>query len=128
MLSYNDAQEFEMNLTFANITGSWVTFGQDIYGELYIASINGGLYKIVDAALSTKNEIPIDIKYYPNPIIDFINIEADTAIHYKIYDIKGKIIKENKNFIGNKIDLSQLTKGIYFIKINNFQIEKIIKK
>ncbi len=128
MLSYNDAQEFEMNLTFANITGSWVTFGQDIYGELYIASINGGLYKIVDAALSTKNEIPIDIKYYPNPIIDFINIEADTAIHYKIYDVKGKIIKENKNFIGNKIDLSQLTKGIYFIKINNFQIEKIIKK
>ena len=38
-----------MSLAFPNINGSWVSFGEDINGELYIASINGGIYKIVDA-------------------------------------------------------------------------------
>ena len=128
MLSTEDNNNWEMNLTFPNITGSWVSFGQDNSGELYIASINGGIYKIVNASLSNQNLISEKIKYYPNPFTNFINIELREPIQYKIYNINGQIIKENENFNGNKINLHQLNKGTYFIKINNYQIEKIVKK
>ena len=128
MLSTEDNSNWEMSLTFPNINGSWVSFGQDISGELYIVSINGGIYKIIDAALS-QNELPLNkLSIHPNPFEEYISINIDKLSTIKIYDIYGKKIKEIYNFIGGRLDLSKLNNGVYFIEVNGYKVKKFIKK
>ena len=128
MLSTEDNSNWEMNLTFPNINGSWVSFGEDISGELYIVSINGGIYKIIDAALS-QNELTLNnLIIYPNPFDEFININLQETADIKIYDSFGKKIIQIDDFKGTQVDLRNLIRGIYFIKVDGYQIKKIIKK
>ena len=84
LLSKNENDEWNMSLAFPNVNGSWVSFGEDINGELYIASINGGIYKIIDAALSN-NEIDSNtLNYFPNPFQDYIQINSDRPINIEL--------------------------------------------
>jgi len=128
MLSTEDNSNWEMNLTFPNINGSWVSFGEDISGELYIVSINGGIYKIIDAALSQNELILNNVIIYPNPFDEFININLQETADIKIYDSFGKKIIQIDDFKGTQVDLRNLIRGIYFIKVDGYQIKKIIKK
>lgn len=82
--------------------------------------INNGILK------STK------IQVYPNPSKNFINIKVDnnkTIQKTTLYNTIGlKILTQQ--FPGNVIDISQLSKGIYFIQIETDEIietKKIIK-
>ena len=128
MLSTEDNSNWEMNLTFPNINGSWVSFGEDISGELYIVSINGGIYKIIDAALS-QNELTLNnLIIYPNPFEEYVNINLQDTADIKIYDSFGKKIIQIDDFKGTQVDLRNLIRGIYFIKVDGYQIKKIIKK
>ena len=98
LLSKNENDEWDMSLAFPNINGSWVSFGEDINGELYIASINGGVYKIIDAALSN-NEIDSNtLNYFPNPFEDYIQINSDRPINIELYDLSGRKLREFKNY------------------------------
>ncbi|MET3534961.1 fibronectin type III domain-containing protein [Chryseobacterium limigenitum] len=58
-----------------------------------------------------------EIKLYPNPAIDILNVNniSDNAI-YKIYNSTGKMINSG-NITQNKINVSQLSQGIYIIMI-----------
>ena len=85
-----------MDLAFPNINGSWVSFGEDIDKELYIASINGGIYKIVDAALSNNSIVSDSFNYFPNPFKDKIEIQSDTPIDIELYNLSGVLIKASK--------------------------------
>ena len=87
LLSKNENDEWNMSLAFPNINGSWVSFGEDINGELYIASINGGVYKIIDAALSNNEIDVIHLIIFPIHLkIIFKSIQVDQLIsNYTIY-------------------------------------------
>ena len=71
-----------------------------------------------------------EIMIYPNPATDFINIEAMRLESYSIelLNLQGQsILKSN---LESRIDVRQLNRGIYFIKVTNastnqFVIEKI---
>ena len=116
LLSKNENDEWDMSLAFPNINGSWVTFGEDINGELYIASINGGVYKIIDAALSN-NEIDSNtLNYFPNPFQDYVQINSDRPINIELYDLSGRKLREFKNYNTEILDLSFLSKGTYIFK------------
>ena len=116
LLSKNENDEWDMSLAFPNINGSWVTFGEDINGELYIASINGGVYKIIDAALSN-NEIDSNtLNYFPNPFQDYIQINSGRPINIELYDLSGRKLREFKNYNTEILDLSFLSKGTYIFK------------
>lgn len=78
------------------------------------------------------------IRIYPNPVIDKFTLEFVTEIpkslHVKIYDINGRMVKENQyQNVTNGVDIniSELKSGLYNILIigNNKIIssEKIIK-
>ena len=127
MLSKNENNEWDMSLAFPNINGSWVSFGEDINGELYIASINGGIYKIIDAALSN-NEIDSNtLNYFPNPFQDYIQINSDRPINIELYDLSGRKLKEFKNYNQETLDLGFLNKGTYIIKVDGYLVRKLIK-
>jgi len=71
-----------------------------------------------------------EVKIYPNPANDFIQIETSlNLISIVIMDATGKIIR---NLSGKtKIDISKLSRGVYFIKIigeENIITQKFIKQ
>lgn len=127
LLSKNENDEWDMSLAFPNINGSWVSFGEDINGELYIASINGSVYKIIDAALSN-NEIDSDtLNYFPNPFEDYIQINSGRPINIELYDLSGRKLREFKNYNTEILDLSFLSKGTYILKVDGYLVKKLIK-
>jgi len=96
---------------------------------LYIAqSTNGKILKYTDTTLSL-NEYHFlnNSKIYPNPSNDYLyisNILKPTK--FQIYDFKGAIL--NSGTINNygKINIKNLTKGTYLIKLENNLTKKFI--
>lgn len=71
-----------------------------------------------------------DILIYPNPVNDILNIKTDTKIELvEVYNLQGQIIMQSNS---SQINMSELTSGIYLIKItdeNNLTVtRKVIKK
>jgi len=69
----------------------------------------------------------LDISIYPNPTTDYLFIDNSTSNNIFVYNIIGKeLIKES----GNRINVSSLSKGVYFIKVSdgvNSSTKKFIK-
>ena len=130
MLSYNsDSDLWDMYLDSPNASGSWVTFGEDINGEMYVGSIQGNIYKITDAALGLNSINQNQLEIYPNPTDEILFLKNfNKPIDLIIYDINGRIVIEYNNYSLAQINLSELDKGIYFIQIDHSSIQKIIKK
>jgi hypothetical protein len=72
------------------------------------------------------------INIYPTPASNYIIIENTTnkaITNTSIIDLNGKVVL-NSNLNSNKIDVSNISNGIYIIKIeleNRFVYKKIIK-
>jgi hypothetical protein len=69
-------------------------------------------------------------KIYPNPASSFFTVRCPSNVkNIKIYDVTGKIIK-NEKLKGSKnkrISLDGIKNGVYFVKVdNNPQVTKII--
>ena len=84
------------------------------------------------STLSTADENLENLTIYPNPTNGntlYFNLTKDVTI--RMYNVLGKLIKYNKiSSKNNNIDISNLTKGIYLLKINSenqFITRKIIK-
>ena len=110
-------------MEFINSTTGWAgSFNGDLAG---------GIWKWSDFSLSN-NEIieENNLLIYPNPSASIINIKSSGNVTSTIYDITGKKVLYTKSKI---IDISNLSKGIYLIKIkdeinNSIETKKIIKK
>ena len=84
---------------------------------------------------SIEDAILSKLEIYPNPINDFFqfssNIDVFTDFKFQIYTVLGKKILEKENFKSRFIDISTLKTGIYLLKVqkgNNQKILKLIKK
>ena len=58
---------------------------------------------------------------------DFVEVYAPNKVNATIVNIDGKILKQIVIHLTQKIDLSNLLSGIYFIKTETGEIEKFIK-
>jgi hypothetical protein len=87
--------------------------------------------RINNSSINTTQEYCLT-KVYPNPANDRLflkNINFSDAT-VAIFDLQGNLIGNNK-IITNYIDISNLSKGIYFVKIvdsGNIVINKLIKE
>lgn len=110
-------------------------------GEIYVIPSNpddassgtlGILYQTTLKVLGINEILKDDVKIYPNPTADFINLKLssknkiDEAV---INDNSGRIILKTK-IESDKIDLRSLNTGIYLLYFTNTDIKpiKIIKK
>jgi hypothetical protein len=76
-----------------------------------------------------------DLALYPNPATDMIHIEYTRPItEIRIFDIVGQVVGEfkttgSRNYV---IDISELKKGIYFVRIrddeNTLFSQKVMKQ
>ena len=117
----------------------WAPASFIINGEVYI--INGTsfsqyvteIYKYnLDSALSIHELTNSNIRIYPNPSTDFINIDvpANLKYHTNIYDLNGRLISRSKNKA--VIEIQALPLGVYLIEITDLDsdhkaVEKIVK-
>ena len=78
--------------------------------------------------LSNENILLSETNIYPNPVSEklYIASENENIKTFTIYSITGKLILKEKNF-NNAINVSKLSKGIYFIEIDTVE-GKVIKK
>ncbi|UOK42894.1 MULTISPECIES: LamG domain-containing protein [Flavobacterium] len=90
--------------------------------------------QVYQATLST-NEVSQkkSFRIYPNPASEAIYIQNDNTtetINYQLSDINGKIVlagAKNSSEL-NMLNIKNLVPGIYFLKLNNEESEKIIIK
>lgn len=98
-----------------------------------IVSVNASLrldnISINKSNLGTNNISTSKVKVYPNPVKDILSIKSDEKIDKtEVYSMDGKLIKTNLNT--DKVDFSNLSKGIYILKMHTksgVKSEKIIK-
>lgn len=111
------------------------TFGEDSSGELYVASLSSGtLYKIIDTSLNTSSFDKASISIYPNPTSDELFVKNENNIELssiKITDLTGKTVAYQNSQL-NSINISNLSKGMYFVTIKekngSISTSKIIKQ
>ena len=75
---------------------------------------------------------------YPNPVKNVLNVrfngEADLNSRIEVYNTVGKLMKAQKIAVKNdyQVDMSNLTNGIYMVKLMNsegvIQTRKVLKK
>jgi hypothetical protein len=70
-----------------------------------------------------------EVKYFPNPVKDFLTINATKTIsNYEIIDVMGRILKEKViNQDNFEIDFAQYPSGLYLLKLYDGVDSKIIK-
>ncbi|MFQ3579968.1 MAG: T9SS type A sorting domain-containing protein, partial [Bacteroidales bacterium] len=79
------------------------------------------------SAMNSEYQI-LPINVYPNPFNEFINIQSTEKINIKIFDFTGKLVIETQLNGNDKIYLNQLISGIYYLRVENKNINlKIIK-
>jgi hypothetical protein len=74
------------------------------------------------ASLSVKDidQMIQDVRLYPNPASEIVNISsAETIDRVSVYDLTGRVIKQsNPNKSSFRLNISDLNKGVYLIKLN----------
>ena len=79
-------------------------------------------------SVEQKNVTPNNIKIWPNPTTEVLNISANENSKFLIYDYSGKLCMSGILLSNNsQINISDLKSGLYIIKINNKTI-KFIKQ
>lgn len=96
-----------------------------IYNYVLTGSEILNLYNASTLATSeaqVKNEVNI----YPNPVADIVTIESKSTIkEVQIIDIEGRVLLSSAS---KTINVSQLSSGIYFVKIKDNDGKEIVRK
>ncbi|MFV0572372.1 MAG: T9SS type A sorting domain-containing protein [Xanthomarina gelatinilytica] len=114
-----------VSLNWTNVTSFTITNGTTGAADSF------ALDDIVFTAstLST-TDFGLDNKIvYPIPSSDFIYIKGVSGIkNYSLYNHLGAKVMSNTIANNNKIDIQNLTSGLYFLKFDNGKTTKFIKK
>ncbi|MFA8301221.1 MAG: choice-of-anchor J domain-containing protein [Hyphomicrobiales bacterium] len=73
------------------------------------------------------------IEVFPNPADNYVNITCEAGTHILVTDIKGRVIKEDKNNTTTNLTINtqNLAEGIYLVKMRNGEntsVRKLIIK
>lgn len=107
--------------------GSWIPDTQwDEADTLGILKLSGQLVGIEEAPIAS------EVSFYPNPVADELHISSDIAIEkLEIINSVGAMVLR-KNEAQDRINVSKLQTGIYFVKIYSDgylrKVEKFIKE
>jgi len=105
----------------------------NLYGRRMATDCSGTVYSntiilTVDVCSSIENNnINSEVNIFPNPAHNLIHIENSNAEYIQILDLTGNVVKEvytQKSI--ETIQISELNKGIYFVKVGEI-VQKVIK-
>lgn len=80
--------------------------------------------------LGVKNSEVFGLKVVPNPTSDFIIIQGleSNNKEFQFFDLSGKMMKKGLLSADNSIDIRDLEKGTYMLKVANSKTMKVMKK
>lgn len=99
--------------------------------DLYIAGYynNGKIYKYANLLSTNEVELGNTLALCPNPATSFIELTGlEATVNYSIYSTMGKEVAQGIISNNEKINVENLTKGIYFLKLENKKVMKFIKE
>ena len=84
------------------------------------------------SSLETETFDTNSLKLYPNPVVNILNIKTDNQLinqPYTIIDGLGRVVLNGKlNEVESTINVEQLSKGIYYLKVASNNASKFIKE
>ncbi|MBU2939638.1 T9SS type A sorting domain-containing protein [Lacinutrix sp. C3R15] len=94
---------------------------------------NGSLTLTGDVQSSTLSintfDLQSKIKLYPNPSINYLQVSGLTKTeYYRLFNVLGAEVNNGRVSNNGKIDTSNLTNGLYFLKFENGNTFKFIKE
>ncbi len=118
-------------VTAVNFTGSSTT------PVVYTVTAQSSITKNWNVSVSCNNSIGIDeafnLSVYPNPSngLFTLNVYSENGFTYCIYNTNGEIIKQNRVKSSGEyteaIDLNNVAKGVYTLKVNDNNTIKVVK-
>lgn len=116
----------ELKVTSSSVFGNTAIFAGALGNGEYC------FYLRVDFSTGVVETVLPDINIYPNPSKDWIKIDGISEVSdVQIFDITGKLILQQEYQVDDRIDISNLTVGMYILNIRNSEGEfsqKIIKQ
>jgi surface protein len=83
-------------------------------------------------SLDTEEFNTSSLKLFPNPVLNVLNVKVDSNLinlPYTIIDGLGRVILKGRlNDIETSINLEQLSKGIYYLKVSDNIANKFVKE
>lgn len=126
---YNDLEEYMyIYPSHNNMIIGYTEYQLGDNGEYIVSDECEYSYDEINVASVVENNIAYNI--YPNPVKDIINIEAENIELVEIYDVFGRKLYSEKKTGDVRIDMSDFSEGIYFVKIfadGSSSISKIVK-
>lgn len=114
----------------ASFDGAWSVYPYFDSGNIIISDINTGFYLVKESNLGIVEFDDEALKIYPNPATDQLNLRStDHEIrNVKIFSMNGQLIKGYHNLDGVdlKLNISDLSSGIYLMQINEVSQRKLI--
>jgi hypothetical protein len=112
----------------ANFNGAWNNYPYFPSGTIIISDIDRGLFVLrKNAILSSETFIANDYKVYPNPASNYFKINSEIEVNSLVlYDVLGKAVKSYNK--AERYDVSDLKRGLYFVKVNNDFTKKLMIK
>lgn len=119
---YNASSGWVFDKTGFTVLNTYRWFANGI-GELGAYTVDGksrggsfSFYK--SSTIVGTPELPLasQMRIYPNPASDYLNIESDDLIlRSEVYSLTGKLMLQNN--AGNRIDVTSLSPGTYMLKV-----------
>ena len=116
----------------AQFNGAWSVYPFFASRTILISDIERGLFMVrLNASLGTNEVQKNSVVITPNPAADIISLSADFDIKtIAVFDVLGKqvLYKSFENNSSSTLDINALQNGLYFVKVNDLKVQKIIKK
>jgi len=122
-----EKEKFEYNYILHNpLTETYYVYNGSSYDKNY----KKHYYYYNTINIETPKEVQLDLDIYPNPVGNNININASNinSFDYTIYSLTGRMIKQGHSGSSSmKINVSDISKGIYIIRVVNNDASYIYK-
>jgi hypothetical protein len=129
-LSEGEAMTFSVNRAgTGQVYSVEATFDASLNQGIYENGATSAITAFKLGALGIGNPASAAFNIYPNPTTGMLNITANGAYNITLLNAAGQIVKEVNMQNAVTIDLSQLEKGIYFMKAadgNSLVFRKIV--
>jgi len=122
----NKTSEVPLPLTTVLMDGTTYYASQTING---IESTERLAVTVKSNTLGTNDLVIKNFNYYPNPVKNVLTISNTSIIdEVTLMSVKGEtLLTKRINSLHSEIDLSNFSKGIYFLKIKSERTEKTVK-
>lgn len=119
--------EFRGDTDAGNIVGSnFLTDGNGTFNKMTIQYEQSSEGNIVDfyrlpfnITLGVEDQIKNELSFFPNPTTGQLNFSSNNDVkNIEIYNIQGQMVYNKSKISTNNLDVSNLSQGVYFMKLN----------